>query len=304
MRTFGFTVARGSPSFGAARLLYQGGKRSRTMATTASPRQVEEVVDEGAAFNEDLEATSAKLEAMSSELDALLASLEGDVPGEVLATFNEEELEREGLAAAGGGGADDDGVGDAPATYESLKKRKDDVASAIDNELKITEELRALQKELEADNAQRADDCRRAMAELNELRDAMDAMTSAPSECEAELNALRAKKHGHEETKAEDAPPPPPPPPGDGPRLHPDDAQLEADATPTDEEAQMMIMLLAKMKYQALGVENAQLAAQIADLEAMRKSEGVDLQKAMGVLDRGGSPNMPPPPPPAETSAE
>ena len=262
---------------------------------TIPARQVEEVDDGG--FNDDLEATSAKLETMSAELDALLASLEGDVPDEVLASFNEEELEREGLGAAGDA-ADDDA---APATYASLKKRKDDVSSAIDNELKITGELQALRAELEADNASREEDCRRAMRELDELRQAMDAMTSGESACEAELNAMRARKHGAEETKAEDAPPPPP-----GTRaLHPDDAQLEADATPTDEEAQMMIMLLAKMKYQALGVENAQLAAQIADLEAMRKRGDIDLQKAMGDLDRGNSP-MPPPPPAAaeETSAE
>ena len=75
----------------------------------------------------------------------------------------------------------------------------------------------------------------------------------------------------------------PPPPPSfaraetkdddDLANLHPDDLKLADEATPTDEEAQKMIYLLAKMKYQALGVQNAQLQAQIADLEAVRDAD-------------------------------
>lgn len=267
--------------------------------------EVEEVVDDEGASGEpmDLEATSAKLESMSAELDALLASLEDDVPAEVLESFHEDELERAGLAAAGLGDDAADPV--AGATYESLKRRQDDVVGKLDRELKITEELKALQRELAGENAKRADDCRAAAAELDELKQAMDAMMGGGGTgVEAELNSLRARKAGTEETKDDANAPPPPPPrsaaPSSSSALHPDDAALVDDATPTDEEAQMMIMLMAKMKYQALGVENAQLAAQIADLEQLRKRGDIDLAAAARDLDAGGTTRRPG----AETSAE
>ena len=138
----------------------------------------------------------------------------------------------------------------------------------------MTKELQAFQKEVEADNARRADDCTKALKELMELREQFDAMTSG-SACDAEYRRMVDKKHATEETKS-DLPPPPPTRAeearaagrgDDLSALHPDDLKLAQDATPTEEEAQMMIYLMSKMKYQALGVENDQLRKQIADLQ-------------------------------------
>ena len=121
----------------------------------------------------DLDAASSQLETMSAELDALLKHLEegGDVPAEVMDQFKEDELEREGLEAA-------KSAADPAESVAHLSARVDEVTAALESELVMTKELQAFQKEVEADNAKRADDCQRAMQELMELRRAYDEMTS------------------------------------------------------------------------------------------------------------------------------
>ena len=233
----------------------------------------------------DLDAASSQLETMSAELDALLKHLEegGDVPAEVMDQFKEDELEREGLEAA-------KSAADPAESVAHLSARVDEVTAALESELVMTKELQAFQKEVEADNAKRADDCQRAMQELVELRRAYDEMTSE-SAVDVEFNRLMAKRtEDAARATAEAKANVPPPPPSfaraetkddddDLANLHPDDLKLADEATPTDEEAQKMIYLLAKMKYQALGVQNAQLQAQIADLEAVRDADP-DVQRS------------------------
>lgn len=268
----------------------------------AKLRQIEEVDDHddsGPPLN--LDEASANLERMSAELDALLKSIEGEVPSEFLESFNEEELEREGEEAA----AEAASANDPALSVAHLEKRMKEATAGVENELRITEELKELQAEIQADNLRRAEDCQRAAAELQELRDAMDAMTGGESECGAELRRMCQAKYSVEESKSDLPPPPPTRAQEEASKLHDDDQKLEDDATPTDEEAQMMIMLLSKMKsptlrrrepprentrahaatprrYQSLGVENDELRAQIAELQEMRNGSSLaDLGRDM-----------------------
>ena len=76
---------------------------------------------------------------------------------------------------------------------------------------------------------------------------------------------MQEKKYGHEESKADD--------------LDPAHRQLIDDATPaSDLEHGHMELVMNKMRYASLGVENEQLRAQIAELKALNalaEEEGV-----------------------------
>ena len=81
---------------------------------------------------------------------------------------------------------------------------------------------------------------------------------------EKELRRMQEKKYGHEESKADD--------------LDPAHRQLIDDATPSsDLEHGHMELVMNKMRYASLGVENGQLRAQIAERKAMNRlaEEGV-----------------------------
>ena len=69
---------------------------------------------------------------------------------------------------------------------------------------------------------------------------------------------MQEKKYGHEESKADD--------------LDPAHRKLIDEATPaSDLEHGHMELVMNKMRYASLGVENEQLRAQIAELKAMNR---------------------------------
>ena len=120
------------------------------------------------------------------------------------------------------------------------------------------------QRKLQLEGIEAHKDLEQAAKELQELRDAFELCTGGSegeSEVEKELRRMQEKKYGHEESKSEKAD-----------DLDPAHRQLIDDATPNNAlEAGHMELVMNKMRYASLGVENEQLRAQIAELKAMNR---------------------------------
>ena len=209
----------------------------------------------------DLDAASAKLEAMSAELDSFLAELERDLPADVKAQFDEaekrvEEEENEAIRR------------DPAEAFGELQSRASRATKAAGDTLQEAQELEKQQRKLQLEGIAAHEDLEKAAKELQELRDAFELCTGGSegeSEVEKELRRMQEKKYGHEESKADD--------------LDPAHRQLIDDATPNNAlEAGHMELVMNKMRYASLGVENEQLRAQIAELKALNalaEEEGV-----------------------------
>ena len=124
------------------------------------------------------------------------------------------------------------------------------------------------QHKLQLEGIAAHEDLEKAAKVLQELRDAFELCTGGSegeSEVEKELRRMQEKKYGHEESKADD--------------LDPAHRKLIDDATPaSDLEHGHMELVMNKMRYASLGVENEQLRAQIAELKALNalaEEEGV-----------------------------
>ena len=212
--------------------------------------------DGGAGDALDLHAASAKLEEMSRELDVFLEGLERDLPPDVLKSFEEKELRI----------AEDEAKGirrDPAAPLLDLEARAAQATSGVAASLKEARALEAEQTKLQLDGLQASGDLEQAAKELQELRDAFDLCTGGAEDESAvaeELRRMEASKYGHEEAKA------------DGADLDPAHRQLIEEATPGDDvEAGHMELVMNKMRYASLGVENDQLKAQIAELKEMTR---------------------------------
>ena len=220
----------------------------------------EAITGECSEENLDLDAASAKLEAMSAELDSFLAELEKDLPADVKAQFDEaekrvEEEENEAIRR------------DPAESMNELQSRADRATKAAGDTLQEAQELEKQQRKLQLEGIAAHEDLEKAAKELQELRDAFELCTGGSegeSEVEKELRRMQEKKYGHEESKAED--------------LDPAHRKLINDATPaSDLEHGHMELVMNKMRYASLGVENEQLRAQIAELKALNAlaEEGV-----------------------------
>ena len=221
----------------------------------------EAITGECSEENLDLDAASAKLEAMSAELDSFLAELERDLPADVKAQFDEaekrvEEEENEAIRR------------DPAESMNELQQRADRATKAAGDTLQEAQELEKQQRKLQLEGIAAHEDLEKAAKELQELRDAFELCTGGSegeSEVEKELRRMQEKKYGHEESKADD--------------LDPAHRQLIDDATPaSDLEHGHMELVMNKMRYASLGVENEQLRAQIAELKALNalaEEEGV-----------------------------
>ena len=221
----------------------------------------EAITGECSEENLDLDAASAKLEAMSAELDSFLAELERDLPADVKAQFDEaekrvEEEENEAIRR------------DPAESMNELQSRADRATKAASTTLEEAQELEKQQRKLQLEGIAAHEDLEKAAKELQELRDAFELCTGGSegeSEVEKELRRMQEKKYGHEESKADD--------------LDPAHRQLIDDATPSsDLEHGHMELVMNKMRYASLGVENEQLRAQIAELKALNalaEEEGV-----------------------------
>ena len=211
--------------------------------------------------NLDLDAASAKLEEMSAELDSFLAELERDLPADVKAQFDEaekrvEEEENEAIRR------------DPAESMNELQSRASRATKAASTTLEEAQELEKQQRKLQLEGIAAHEDLEKAAKELQELRDAFELCTGGSegeSEVEKELRRMQEKKYGHEESKADD--------------LDPAHRKLINDATPaSDLEHGHMELVMNKMRYASLGVENEQLRAQIAELKALNalaEEEGV-----------------------------
>ena len=202
--------------------------------------------------NLDLDAASAKLEEMSAELDSFLAELERDLPADVKAQFDEaekrvEEEENEAIRR------------DPAESMNELQQRASRATKAASTTLEEAQELEKQQRKLQLEGIAAHEDLEKAAKELQELRDAFELCTGGSegeSEVEKELRRMQEKKYGHEESKADD--------------LDPAHRKLIDDATPSsDLEHGHMELVMNKMRYASLGVENEQLRAQIAELKAL-----------------------------------
>ena len=221
----------------------------------------EAITGECSEENLDLDAASAKLEAMSAELDSFLAELERDLPADVKAQFDEaekrvEEEENEAIRR------------DPAESMNELQSRASRATKAASTTLEEAQELEKQQRKLQLEGIAAHEDLEKAAKELQELRDAFELCTGGSegeSEVEKELRRMQEKKYGHEESKADD--------------LDPAHRKLIDDATPaSDLEHGHMELVMNKMRYASLGVENEQLRAQIAELKAMNRlaeEEGV-----------------------------
>ena len=204
--------------------------------------------------NLDLDAASAKLEEMSAELDSFLAELERDLPADVKAQFDEaekrvEEEENENIRR------------DPAEAFGELQSRASRATATASETLQEAQALEKEQRKLQLEGIEAHKDLEQAAKELQELRDAFELCTGGSegeSEVEKELRRMQEKKYGHEESKADD--------------LDPAHRQLIDDATPaSDLEHGHMELVMNKMRYASLGVENEQLRAQIAELKAMNR---------------------------------
>ena len=221
----------------------------------------EAITGECSEENLDLDAASAKLEAMSAELDSFLAELERDLPADVKAQFDEaekrvEEEENEAIRR------------DPAESMNELQQRADQATKAASTTLEEAQALEKEQRKLQLEGIAAHEDLEKAAKELQELRDAFELCTGGSegeSEVEKELRRMQEKKYGHEESKADD--------------LDPAHRKLIDDATPSsDLEHGHMELVMNKMRYASLGVENEQLRAQIAELKALNalaEEEGV-----------------------------
>ena len=221
----------------------------------------EAITGECSEENLDLDAASAKLEAMSAELDSFLAELEKDLPADVKAQFDEaekrvEEEENEAIRR------------DPAESMNELQSRASRATKAAGDTLQEAQELEKQQRKLQLEGIAAHEDLEKAAKELQELRDAFELCTGGSegeSEVEKELRRMQEKKYGHEESKADD--------------LDPAHRKLIDDATPSsDLEHGHMELVMNKMRYASLGVENEQLRAQIAELKALNalaEEEGV-----------------------------
>ena len=221
----------------------------------------EAITGECSEENLDLDAASAKLEAMSAELDSFLAELERDLPADVKAQFDEaekrvEEEENEAIRR------------DPAESMNELQQRADRATKAASTTLEEAQALEKEQRKLQLEGIAAHEDLEKAAKELQELRDAFELCTGGSegeSEVEKELRRMQEKKYGHEESKADD--------------LDPAHRKLIDDATPSsDLEHGHMELVMNKMRYASLGVENEQLRAQIAELKALNElaaEEGV-----------------------------
>ena len=214
----------------------------------------EAITGECSEENLDLDAASAKLEAMSAELDSFLAELERDLPADVKAQFDEaekrvEEEENEAIRR------------DPAESMNELQQRADQATKAASTTLEEAQALEKEQRKLQLEGIAAHEDLEKAAKELQELRDAFELCTGGSegeSEVEKELRRMQEKKYGHEESKADD--------------LDPAHRKLIDDATPSsDLEHGHMELVMNKMRYASLGVENEQLRAQIAELKAMNR---------------------------------
>ena len=214
----------------------------------------EAITGECSEENLDLDAASAKLEAMSAELDSFLAELERDLPADVKAQFDEaekrvEEEENEAIRR------------DPAESMNELQQRADQATKAASTTLEEAQALEKEQRKLQLEGIAAHEDLEKAAKELQELRDAFELCTGGSegeSEVEKELRRMQEKKYGHEESKADD--------------LDPAHRKLINDATPaSDLEHCHMELVMNKMRYASLGVENEQLRAQIAELKAMNR---------------------------------
>ena len=212
----------------------------------------EAITGECSEENLDLDAASAKLEAMSAELDSFLAELERDLPADVKAQFDEaekrvEEEENEAIRR------------DPAESMNELQQCADRATKAAGDTLQEAQELEKQQRKLQLEGIAAHEDLEKAAKELQELRDAFELCTGGSegeSEVEKELRRMQEKKYGHEESKADD--------------LDPAHRKLINDATPaSDLEHGHMELVMNKMRYASLGVENEQLRAQIAELKAL-----------------------------------
>ena len=204
--------------------------------------------------NLDLDAASAKLEEMSAELDSFLAELERDLPADVKAQFDEaekrvEEEENENIRR------------DPAEAFGELQSRASRATATASETLQEAQALEKEQRKLQLEGIEAHKDLEQAAKELQELRDAFELCTGGSegeSEVEKELRRMQEKKYGQEESKADD--------------LDPAHRQLIDDATPaSDLEHGHMELVMNKMRYASLGVENEQLRAQIAELKAMNR---------------------------------
>ena len=221
----------------------------------------EAITGECSEENLDLDAASAKLEAMSAELDSFLAELEKDLPADVKAQFDEaekrvEEEENEAIRR------------DPAESMNELQSRASRATKAASTTLEEAQALEKEQRKLQLEGIAAHEDLEKAAKELQELRDAFELCTGGSegeSEVEKELRRMQEKKYGHEESKADD--------------LDPAHRKLINDATPaSDLEHGHMELVMNKMRYASLGVENEQLRAQIAELKALNalaEEEGV-----------------------------
>ena len=221
----------------------------------------EAITGECSEENLDLDAASAKLEAMSAELDSFLAELERDLPADVKAQFDEaekrvEEEENEAIRR------------DPAESMNELQSRASRATKAASTTLEEAQALEKEQRKLQLEGIAAHEDLEKAAKELQELRDAFELCTGGSegeSEVEKELRRMQEKKYGHEESKADD--------------LDPAHRKLINDATPaSDLEHGHMELVMNKMRYASLGVENEQLRAQIAELKALNalaEEEGV-----------------------------
>ena len=210
--------------------------------------------------NLDLDAASAKLEEMSAELDSFLAELERDLPADVKAQFDAAELKVEE--------EENENIRRDPAeAFGELQSRASRATATASATLEEAQALEKQQRKLQLEGIAAHKDLEQAAKELQELRDAFELCTGGSegeSEVEKELRRMQEKKYGHEESKADD--------------LDPAHRQLIDDATPSsDLEHGHMELVMNKMRYASLGVENEQLRAQIAELKAMNRlaEEGV-----------------------------
>ncbi len=221
----------------------------------------EAITGECSEENLDLDAASAKLEAMSAELDSFLAELERDLPADVKAQFDAAELKVEE--------EENEAIRRDPAeSMNELQSRADRATKAASTTLEEAQELEKQQRKLQLEGIAAHEDLEKAAKELQELRDAFELCTGGSegeSEVEKELRRMQEKKYGHEESKADD--------------LDPAHRKLINDATPSSElEHGHMELVMNKMRYASLGVENEQLRAQIAELKALNalaEEEGV-----------------------------
>ena len=221
----------------------------------------EAITGECSEENLDLDAASAKLEEMSAELDSFLAELERDLPADVKAQFDAAELKVEE--------EENENIRRDPAeAFGELQQRADRATATASATLEEAQALEKQQRKLQLEGIEAHKDLEQAAKELQELRDAFELCTGGSegeSEVEKELRRMQEKKYGHEESKADD--------------LDPAHRQLIDDATPSsDLEHGHMELVMNKMRYASLGVENEQLRAQIAELKAMNRlaaEEGV-----------------------------